>query len=360
MNFYELQNPTEWAEPPSTWSSTSIDDVEVCPRRWQLLHSRWGEFDRFPVRPNPAAMEGQIVHHALDRLTRACGQRGNPVFGSAEFSAALADSDFYPGFTRALVEWQQRLNVHPRPGPAFRPRASAEALANCAVRMFREQYKPGRFTSQTAECAPATTADVKSRLQDKRALSEVKITHPGLPFLGILDRVQLASDGVEIIDFKTGRPSEKHRRQLLRYALLWWRTTGEAPVQIRAQYPDDVQSWPVTREALVAVEADLARRIPLLVDTLRMRPALAKASADCHACSVRVRCADGWALGEEAARADGRGDAELAVMAKSGGHGFLARSRSGAQVAVVYEAHVAGTLPECVAGRVFRGTCQRG
>ena len=49
MSFYELQAPTAWADPPSTWSSTSLDDVEACPRRWQLLRSRWGDFERFPV-----------------------------------------------------------------------------------------------------------------------------------------------------------------------------------------------------------------------------------------------------------------------------------------------------------------------
>ena len=103
MSFYELQAPTAWADPPSTWSSTSLDDVEACPRRWQLLRSRWGDFERFPVRPHPAAIEGQIVHEALDRLTRACGQRGNPAFGSAEFSAALTDADFFPGFARAYA-----------------------------------------------------------------------------------------------------------------------------------------------------------------------------------------------------------------------------------------------------------------
>src|SRR5690606_7742880 len=102
MSFYELQGPTVWADPPSTWSSTLLDDVEACPRRWQLLRSGWGDFDRFPVRPHPAAIEGEIIHEALDRLTRACGQRGNPPLDSPEFRDALADADFFPGFAQAV------------------------------------------------------------------------------------------------------------------------------------------------------------------------------------------------------------------------------------------------------------------
>lgn len=355
MSFYELQGPTAWAEPPSTWSSTSLDDVDACPRRWQLLRSRWGDFERFPVRPHPAAIEGQIVHEALDRLTRACGQRGNPPFGSAEFSAALNDADFFPCFARAVIEWQQRLTAHPRPGPPFRLRVSGEELANRAVRMFREQYKPdGSVASLAAERATDSSADVTALLKQKRVLSEVKLTHPKIPFLGILDRVQHTWEGVEVVDFKTGKPSDKHRKQLLRYALLWWRKTGDAPVRVSAQYLDGVASWPVTQSALEDVEADLLKNLPLLSEALNAHPAAAKPGTGCHTCAVRARCAVGWAAGEEAALVDGRGDAELTVTAKAGDHGFLARSRGGAEIAVVYEAPVAKLLPQHVEGLVLR------
>lgn len=355
MNFYELQEPTQWAPPPSTWSITTILDVELCPRRWQLLRSQWGVYDRYPQRPSPAAIEGQIVHDALDRLTRACGQQGNPAFGTAEFATALANAEFFPSFALAVAEWQQRLTSHPRPGPAFRLRVSNEELINRTVRMFREQYKPhGIAATQAAERAAATPTDVNLILRQKRALSEVRLVHPQLPFLGVLDRVQLASDGVEIIDFKTGKPSDKHRLQLLHYALLWLRTTGESPVRISAQYLDGVECWPVGQGTLMEVEADLAKKIPLLTEALGERPAAAKPSSVCNTCPVRARCTSGWAVGEEAALVDGRGDAELVVTAKAGEHGFLARSRTGAEVAVVYEASVSKLLPELVEGKVVR------
>ena len=355
MSFYELQAPTEWTAPPSVWSSTTMDDIEMCPRRWQLLRSRWGEYDRFPERPSLAAIEGQIVHDALDRLTRACGQLGNPEFSSAKFAAALTDAAFFPGFTRAVAAWQLRLAAHPRAGPAFRIRASPQELANRAVRMFREQYKPkGQGASQEVERIKDALPDVKSLLRQRRAISEVKLTHPNLPFIGVLDRVHESSLGIEIVDFKTGKPSEKHRQQLQRYALLWWRTTGDPPVRITAQYLHGAESWPVTQGTLMLVEADLAEKIPLLTYALRARPAAATPGTGCHACPVRARCAVGWAVAEEAALVDGRGDAELVVTADLGSHGFLARSRSGAEVAVVCEAAVAKLLPEHRDGQVLR------
>lgn len=354
MSFYAMQAPTEWVDPPTTWSSTTIDDVDACPRRWQLLRSRWGDYERFPVRPSPAAIEGQIVHDALDRLTGACGKRGNPPFGHAEFSAALADADFFPGFARAVAEWQQRLNAHPRPGPPFRLRASAEELANRAVRLFREQYKPDELgASPAAERVTEAPKDLKGLVRQKRALSEVRLTHPELPFLGVLDRVHAVPGGVEIVDFKTGKPSDKHGRQLLRYALLWWRSTGEMPARVVAQYLDGVESWLPTEEVLTELERGLARSITLLSNALRAGPAEAKPGEECRVCPVRARCGPGWAVAEDAVLGE-IGDSELSVIAKAGAYGFLGRSRGGAEVAVVYEAAVAELLPELAPGQLLR------
>lgn len=207
---------------------------------------------------------------------------------------------------------------------------------------------------QAAERAAEAPANMSSLLRRKRALSEVKLRHPELPFLGVLDRVQLTAAGSEIVDFKTGEPNDKHRRQLLRYALLWWRTTGDLPVQVCAQYLDGAKSWPVTEGELAEIEADLARKIPLLADLLSQHPATPSPGEGCCLCPVRARCAIGWAVGEEAALVDGRGDAELVATDKPGDHGFLARSRAGAEVAVVYEASVARLLPQHVDGRVLR------
>lgn len=221
--------------------------------------------------------------------------------------------------------------------------------------MFREQYRPdGKAASHAAERAAETPVNVKALLKKKHALSEVKLTHPGLPFLGVLDRVQDTAEGVEVVDFKTGKPSDKHHKQLLRYALLWWRTTGDAPARVSAQYLDGVESWSVTPSALEGIEADLVKGLPLLTEALRAHPATAKPGSGCGFCPVRARCAAGWAVGEEAALVDGRGDAELLVGAKAGEHGFLARTRVGADVAVVYEAAVVKLLPEHVEGQVVR------
>lgn len=178
--------------------------------------------------------------------------------------------------------------------------------------------------------------------------------HPALPFLGVLDRVQLINDGVEVVDFKTGKPSDSHQKQLFRYALLWWRATGEAPACVTAQYLNGAESWAVARQALEEVEVELAKTLPQLSDALGLRPSVAKTSTACPSCPVRAHCSSGWNIAEEAALANGRGDVELVVTARTGGHGFTARSRKGLDVAVVYEAPVARLLPEYVEGQTLR------
>jgi hypothetical protein len=58
--------------------------------------------------------------------------------------------------------------------------------------------------------------------------------------------------------------------------------------------------------------------------------------------------------GEEAAQTNDRGDAELLLIEAPGEHGFLARGRGGASVAVVYEAQIAKLLPPLAAEKVVR------
>jgi PD-(D/E)XK nuclease superfamily len=87
-DLYRMGGPTAWAEAPELFSYSTLLAIETCPRRWQLEHSRYGEFDSLPIRPAPAAVEGQIVHEILDRLFKALALRGLPPLGSADFRAA--------------------------------------------------------------------------------------------------------------------------------------------------------------------------------------------------------------------------------------------------------------------------------
>jgi hypothetical protein len=63
---------------------------------------------------------------------------------------------------------------------------------------------------------------------------EEPLAPSGMPLRGRVDRVEIDSSGVHIVDIKTGweygdELREEHRDQLLLYAAMWQRTTGEWP-----------------------------------------------------------------------------------------------------------------------------------
>ena len=102
------------------------------------------------------------------------------------------------------------------------------------------------------------------------------------------------------------------------------------------------------------IEVKLAKTLPQLSAALGLRPSVAKPGTASPSCAVRAHCSSGWHIVEETSLADGRGDVELVMTARTGSHGFMARSRKGLDVAVVYEAPVASLLPEYSEGQTLR------
>ena len=100
LSLYELKSPTKWSTAPEQFSFSNLQTIESCPRRWQLLHSSWGDHSRFPERPHPAALEGSIVHKAIELLIQALGHRGLPRIGSNLFREAIEEVDFWGYFDR--------------------------------------------------------------------------------------------------------------------------------------------------------------------------------------------------------------------------------------------------------------------
>jgi CRISPR/Cas system-associated exonuclease Cas4 (RecB family) len=345
---YDLREPSKWAQPPKQFSFSSLQTLAACPRRWQLLHSEWGVHPRFPDRAYPSAVEGQIVHEALDLLYRALGRAGRPPLGSADFNIAASSCDFWGFFTRQIDEWNSRAALHPRAGPGFVIRTQPRELANRAVRLFREQYRPGgQGTVVPKQESGAKAGSVMARLRRNGALSEVRLEHPTLPLGGVLDLVSCGEgEAVSILDFKTGAAKESHRDQLLLYALLWWRVTGVRPARIAVQYLNDGWIEDVSEIELSRFERRVAEEISQLAETLSKHPARARAGQQCVHCPVRARCSEGWSYVEPAGALVGRTvDCEMSVSSQPVQTGFTGRRRDGREVSVVYDAAVAATLP---------------
>ena len=73
-------------------------------------------------------------------------------------------------------------------------------------------------------------------LEQRGAVSEIDVSHPDLPFHGVIDLVELVEGEVQVVDFKTGKQKEEHELQLRLYGVLWWRRTGVRPSRLAIQY----------------------------------------------------------------------------------------------------------------------------
>jgi hypothetical protein len=177
-----------------------------------------------------------------------------------------------------------------------------------------------------------------------------------LPVAGILDLVSLEEPSAAVIvDFKTGVAKDTHKDQLLLYAMLWWRVTGQLPARIEVQYLNDGWGETVSKADLERVERKIGKEIESAVETLARQPAPARAARECARCPVRARCDDGWPYAEATGALTGRtADCEITLSSATTPTGFSARRRNGRDVSVVYDFAVGKTLPSLTIGSRIR------
>lgn len=351
---YELRTPTAWAEPPTQFSFSSLQAIEACPRRWQLVNSEWGDQKRFPERSHPAVVEGRIVHEALDLLSRALWRVGRPPMASTGFQEAVARCGFWGFFEDEIRSWNARILDHPRTGPGFLVRTPARDLANRAIRLFRTQYRPSEGFRMPPPGDGSRAAAPAARLRHNGLLSEEPLAHPYLPLRGVIDLVLLDADSsVRIIDFKTGAEKENHQFQVVVYAVLWWRATGSLPSSVEVQYADHSWRHCVSQAELESAEQQLGAQIKSAASVLSSRPAPARPTSECAYCAVRARCDEGWLLTLPASPSSGRADCELTVASEVSATGFVGLQGK-REIAVVFDRALGAMLPRFSRGDRLR------
>ncbi len=346
ISIYHLREPSVWSEGPDLFSFSSLSSIDLCSLQWQLMHSAYGDLSSFPVRPHPSAVEGDIVHQILDKLFKEMSFAGLPELASPEFSDVVAKVNVRTKVEQLVLDHKKRISAHPRSG-GFRLRSGAQELVNRVVRLFRSEY-PKATASQVHASTPQPMdlSSIHERvpllplLRERGALSEVRLQHPALPFIGILDLVRTANDKVTIVDFKTGAQKDAHKQQLLYYAVLWWRNTSEPPHGIEVRYPGAANATSVDEQLLANAEAQLTHRIDELSSQLNSPPAPARIGDHCQYCDVRQFCPTYWHSFSKnlftAMRKAKTVDIELVIESNPASNGFLARSSSGVQCSVVY------------------------
>jgi hypothetical protein len=350
-SIYRFVDPTRWATTPTTFSFSSLNTIEACPLQWQLIHSAYGDWLQFPIRPHPAAIEGEIIHEVLDLLFKRLALAGLPAIGSSEFRTQIARVNVHRAVAERVSAYYDRVSDHPR-GGGFRLRVDIQQLVNSVIRLFRAEYPKATATASIEpQYSPVLVTEalsgeaLLSLLSMQGALSELHISHPTLPFVGVIDLVLLAGDDLTIVDFKTGEPKSLHKQQLMLYAVLWWRRTGQAPVAIEVRYPSHAAAFSVSVDDLRSAEENLGARIDELTGLLEAPPATPRPGDQCRYCDVRQFCDAYWEKGlkelptNQAKQNEQKSiDIELTVRGQPAMTGFEAQSRSGRSCTVVHSA----------------------
>jgi len=364
-DLYRLTAPTAWADPPSRYSFSSLKRMGQCLRQWQLSRSTYGDLTGYPERPSEAAEVGSIVHDLLSKLFHATAIAGYPPLGSGAFRDALERVDILATARERLDAFAKRAAGSPR-AHGFRPHATPRDVYNKVAAALRDEY--ARVVAQGFTPIPPldmsrpagpedTPAQRCALLQRAGVLSEEHVRHPSLPVHGFIDLLVRRDGRTTVLDFKTGESRPEYREQLLMYALMWWRSTGDLPEGVELRYGARVEAWPVVEAELVRVEREVEERIHRHGRGLMVQPAAASVGAHCAGCSVRQLCGDYWQWLADAGRAASAGervDVEIVVESDGTRTGFAGSDAHGRDVTIVFEEETEAFYGPFLTGRRLR------
>lgn len=246
---------------PAVLSPSRALDFLQCP-----LLFRFRTIDKLPEEPQPAAVRGTLVHAVLERLYEL------PT-GSRDLDSALA-----------LVEpqWSQLQQDQPELQELFSDQTELATWleeARAAVRTYFTMEDPDRLEPHQRELRLEVTLN------------------SGLRLRGYVDRLDVATAGIRVVDYKTGRApparfTDKSRFQIYLYALMVWHELGEVPKRLQLMFlADGGWLWYEPTEAeLREVEAeitDIWRRIEETAQHGQWRPQRSKL---CGWCAHQAHC----------------------------------------------------------------------
>lgn len=265
--------------PPRRLSPSGAGTFEQCPRRWRLRY-----VERLPDPPGEAALAGSFAHRVLELLMQR-----DPHERTVEIAKAIA-----------RAEW---------PGVEADPDFRALGFDETGSKHFR--WKAWQAIEGLWALEDPKAVEVRATEHD------VEADLGGVPFRGIVDRLDEEGDGLVVTDYKSGKaPSARFRRgrldQVLLYAAAVEQATGEMPVHARLLYlgqrPVGIK---VTRKEIDSVVDKLAgtwAAINTACDTDEFEP---RTGPLCGWCPYVDRCPEGT---KEVAKRQAKKDADVAAM----------------------------------------------
>ena len=265
--------------PPRRLSPSGAGTFEQCPRRWRMRY-----VERLPDPPGEAALAGSFAHRVLELLMQR-----DPHERTVEVAKAIA-----------RTEW---------PGVEADPDFRALGFDEAGGKHFR--WKAWQAIEGLWALEDPKDVEVRATEHD------VEADLGGVPFRGIVDRLDEEGDGLVVTDYKSGKaPSARFRRgrldQVLLYAAAVEQATGEMPVHARLLYlgqrPVGIK---VTREEIDGVVDKLAGTWAAINTACATDEFEPRTGPLCGWCPYVDRCPEGT---KEVAKRQAKNDADAAAM----------------------------------------------
>lgn len=288
---------------------STLRELEACSRRWALASADYPEVwpgRGYPRRLSIPRIAGTIVHDVIDHVTRALVRTRCLTIQAPEAVQVMRDLG---GFTRLLEEAAERAlsSYTNNPRAANRLEVARRTLQS-QLPDFRRRAQALLMSVRTAPADVPPPPDVASG--DERrptrhplrpgAYSEVDVIASVMRWKGTIDLLTVSQAGSEIVDFKTGEPSDDHSLQVRIYALLWsldreLNPTGTPPTTLVVAYTKGQTPVPAPRtqdlDTLrrdISARSDAARRFEGSIPPAKPSP------DNCANCDVRQICDDYW------------------------------------------------------------------
>ncbi|MDZ7679175.1 MAG: PD-(D/E)XK nuclease family protein [Acidimicrobiales bacterium] len=257
---FEIEGPT--VSTPRHLSPSSATLFAQCPRRW-----RYRYIDKLPEPVGEDALIGTFAHRVLELLLAEPPRRR-----TTERARSIA-----------RTVW---------PETARHPDFAHLGLDEAASRAFR--WKGWSAIEGLWAVEDPTTVEVAAT--EHRVRAEVG----GVPFLGVIDRLDRCDDGLVVTDYKSGRPpSRRFEADKLTQVLLYAAavaTEGEAPVRARLVYLGSRSlETPATDHAVADAVTALRATWDQLCEAVRTDTFDPEPGPLCGWCPHVARCPEGLA-----------------------------------------------------------------
>ncbi len=312
------------------WSTSTLNEIEECPKRFALRRASFPEIwsrAGFPNRISAAQVKGIVVHEVVSMIM-------NSVQNSSELAeksvmSFLKERGGYLELLKSILE-KELLSANSNPRAELMVEAiKREILADLSELRGQVQY----FVKESINKLPAASSRVENEeineilfttFQIQPINSEFKIVDSEFPIEGYLDLL-LTNEVIDhIIDYKTSKTiHDEYWDQLSLYAWLWYRSAknlrkGDCRIEVISG-ANLSESRVIKIEDLPAIQMSVLDRIKNAELSITGEIAAKPSIDSCKFCAVKVICNAYWKMNENQSAEAKWSDMRIRITGSLGG-----------------------------------------